>query len=171
MLDRPLVGEEYVDYYDTYVSKVPDGDVLQLLETQVDESVSALAGVDESKAAYRYEPGKWSIKQVIGHLCDVERCFQYRALAFLRGDKTPLPGFEQDDYVEGANFDDRTLVDILDEFRAVRTATVALFRSVDDAAFARFGTASGFNFTVRAIAYIVAGHERHHMGVLKERYL
>jgi hypothetical protein len=127
--------------------------------------------VAEEDANFRYAPGKWSIKQLVGHVSDIERVFAYRALVFARGDKTPQPSVEQDDYVKGANFDDRTLEDIASEFRAVRDSSLALFRSVDADLVMRSGTASGFGFTVRSIPFILAGHEIHHVAVLKERYL
>jgi hypothetical protein len=170
MLSRPDTSE-YVDYYHRYVSKVPDGNVLDILERQIEEAFTTLSAVDEAKANYRYEPGKWSLKQVIGHMCDVERLFQYRALVFARSDKTPLPAFEQDDYVANANFDTRTMSDLVAEYRAIRASTLAMFRSFNPEAFALTGTASGFEFTVRAVAYILAGHERHHLDVIKDRYL
>lgn len=170
MLARPGAGECH-DYYYGYINKVPDGDVLAILEGQLEETRETLEGVDEEASSYRYAPGKWSLKQVLGHVCDVERLFQYRALVFARCDKTPLPSFEQDDYVRDANFDDRTLADILDEFAAVRRSTLAMLRSFDDAAFVREGTASEREFTVRSVVYIIAGHERHHLNVIRERYL
>ena len=170
MIQRPAKGE-YEDYYDVYVSKVPDGDILENLAGQIDDTMKLLGGISEDKASHRYETDKWSIKQLAGHVCDVERIFSYRALAFARGDKAPLPGMEQDDYVAGANFDQRTLADIASEFQAVRTSSLAMFRSFDDDIIARVGNASGFDFTVRSITYILAGHERHHMKVLTERYL
>lgn len=170
MLARPERGE-YADYYHTYIGKVPEGNVIDVLERQGKETVSTLSAVDENKGDYRYAPGKWSLKQVLGHVCDIERVFTYRALSFARADATALPGVEQDDMVAAANFDERTLADIVDEFQAVRASTLAFFRSLDDATWVRKGNASGFDFTVRAIAFIVAGHELHHMGVITERYL
>jgi uncharacterized damage-inducible protein DinB len=170
MLGRPAKGECH-DYYYLYIDKVPDGDIFTILEGQLQDSLATLAEVSEDKSSYRYAPDKWSLKQVMGHVCDVERLFQYRALVFARCDKTPLPSFEQDDYVRDANFDERTLADLTEEFRAVRASTLAMFRSFEDAAFLRTGTASEREFTVRSVLYIIAGHERHHMGVIRERYL
>ena len=170
MIQRPNANE-YVPYYDLYISKVPEGDVLELMEGNIAKTRELIAGVDEEKANYRYAPDKWSIKQLVGHLTDIERLFGYRALAFARNDKSPLPAIEQDDYVTHANFDDRPLQDIADEFELVRKSVLAMFRGFDDEIFMRRGTASGFEFTVRAIPFILAGHEIHHIGVLKERYL
>ena len=163
--------DEYVPYYRTYVDQVPDGDVLALLESQIAETAEMLSGLSDKEAEFRYAEGKWSIKEIVGHLSDVERVFAYRALRFARADKTPLPGFEQDDYIAPGNFDGRTLVDLLAEFQAVRLATARLFRSFDDEALMRRGLASDHEFCVRAIAFIIAGHERHHMRVIEQRYL
>ena len=170
MIQRPAKGE-YADYYDVYVSKVPDGDILEILANQIVDTMTLLRGISEEKASHRYEPDKWSIKEVVGHVSDIERVFSYRALAFARCDKAPLPGIEQDDYAANANFDKRTLGDIAGEFQAVRTSSLAMFGSFDDDIVAHVGNASGFDFTVRSIAYILAGHELHHIEVLKERYL
>jgi hypothetical protein len=170
MLTRPA-SNEYAEYYGGYISKVPEGNILDILEKQIVETLRFVEGLGEDKASFRYAPGKWSIKQIVGHLSDTERVFQYRALAFARLDPTALPSFEQDDYVKNANFDAVPLRALLDEFSAVRSAGVAMFRSFDDDMFLRAGTASGFRFTVRAMPYIIAGHERHHMGVIRERYI
>ncbi len=170
MLSRPAAGE-YDEYYDLYVRRVPDGDILEIIDRQITDTNRFLLGIGEEKAKYRYAPDKWSIKQVAGHLSDIERLFQYRAVAFARNDRTPLPSIDQDDYLSGANFDDRALEDIAEEYRLVRTSGLALFRSFDDEISLRTGTASGFTFTVRSIPYILAGHEIHHVGVIKERYL
>jgi hypothetical protein len=140
MLTRPE-RNEYAEYYHLYVGKVPDGDVLELLEKQIEDTVRVLSAVDEKKAAYRYQPDKWSIKQVVGHLCDAERLFQFRSVVFARGDKTPLPSFEQDDYVARGDFDDRTLADIVAEFRGIRASTLAFYRGLSDDAFTRVGNA------------------------------
>jgi len=154
-----------------YVARVPPGDILSILETQIDDTKRLLAGLDAIAAEYRYAPGKWSVKDVVGHLCDVERVFSYRALCFARNDPTPLPGFEQDDYVASGGFGARSLPSLLEELEVIRRATLALFRGFDAAAVERRGTASGGELTVRIIAYIIAGHELHHGVVLRERYL
>jgi hypothetical protein len=167
---RPAQSE-YGTYYERYVSQVPDGDILATLEQQLGETVHLLGGVTESQGDYRYAPGKWSVKEVVGHLVDTERVFAYRTLAFARGDTTPLPSFEQDDYVAGGNFGRRTLKDLCGEFVHVRRGNLHLFRGFDDEVLGRQGTASGKSFTVRAMLWIVAGHERHHARGLREKYL
>ncbi len=162
---------EYAPYYGRYISLVPDGDFFLLLNKQFDETLGFLRNLTETQAETRYEPGKWSIKEVLGHVIDTERIMSYRALRIARADETPLPGFEQDDYVRAANFDSRTWDDLLAELQVVRAATVALFRGLDEKALGRRGTASNLSVTVRALAYIIAGHERHHLNVLRTKYL
>ena len=165
---RPLPGE-FNPYYDKYVSLVPSGNVVGLLEQQAPETVALFKSLS-AKADFRYAPGKWSVKEMLGHLNDTERIMSYRALRIARGDKTPLAGFEQDDYIRDGNFGQRTLADLLDEFLAVRQATVALFRHVDAESGARTGVANNSPASVRALAYIIAGHELHHRKVLQEKY-
>lgn len=163
--------DEYAPYYGTYIGKVPDGDLRAMLASQLAETLALIRSIPESRGGHRYAPDKWSIKGVLGHLADSERIFSYRALRIGRGDTTPLPGFEQDDYVPMGNFDARTLRDLADELAAVRQATLHLFAHLDQAAFERRGSASGKPVSVRALAYIIAGHELHHVGILKTRYL
>lgn len=170
---RPTVrpaAEEFAPFYAGYVAEAPEGDILATLERQGRETAALLRGVDEARALTRYAPGKWSIKEVIGHLADAERIFAYRALRIGRADQTPLASFEEDAYVAAAGFDARPLAELVAELEAVRAATVALFRGFDAAAWERRGTASGKTISVRALAWIVAGHERHHVRVLGERY-
>ncbi len=162
---------EYVPYFARYVGLVPDGDLLQAMERQLSETLGLLRGISPAKAEYRYAPEKWSIKQVIGHVSDCERMFCYRALSFARGDTTPLPAFDENEYVRQSNFGDRTLGDLAAEFEAVRSSTLHFFRSLNDDALQRRGVANNNGFTVRAIAYIIAGHERHHVKILREKYL
>jgi hypothetical protein len=169
-LARP-VAADYAPYYGRYIDQVPDGDVLRLLEDQIADTLRLLDDVPEGRAAHRYAPGKWSIKEVVGHLSDAERIFGYRALRIARGDETPLPGFDQDPYVIAGNFDRRALADLTAEFASIRAATLTLFRGLDADAFMRRGTASGVVFTVRALPYIIAGHERHHIAILRQKYL
>ncbi|UCE01573.1 MAG: DinB family protein, partial [Candidatus Latescibacterota bacterium] len=158
-------------YYEQYVSRVPDVDILELLASQGRETLQLLETIDEEKAQYRYEAGKWSIKELVGHVSDVERVFAYRALVFARNDTTPQAGIEQDDYVAHANFDARALRSIATEFASVRAATLSLFEGLGPDTWMRRGKASGFDFTVRSIPYILAGHEIHHVAVLRQRYL
>ena len=162
---------EYASYYDKYVSLVPDADVVETLERQIEDTLALLRGVGEERAGHRYAPGKWSIKEVVGHLIDTERIFAYRALAIARGEQKPLPGMDQNEYMAGANFDARTLADLLDEFERVRRSNVLMLRGLSDEAWSRRGVASDNEVTVRAIAFIIAGHEAHHVQILRTRYL
>lgn len=162
---------EYAPFYEGYVSLVPDGDIVETLARGLEETLKMLRAVPEMKAGSRYADGKWSIKEVVGHMCDTERIFAYRALAVARGDRASLPGMNQDEYMSGANFDARTLADLTDEFEHLRRATVALFRHLDEAAWSRRGTANNSEVSVRALAYILAGHEAHHAQIIRNRYL
>jgi hypothetical protein len=164
-------ADEYAAYYERYVSLAPDVDVVGALERQAAETLALLRALPEERGAHRYEPGKWSVKQVVGHINDGERLFSYRVLSIARGDRQPLPGMEQEEWMAGVDFDARTLADLLDEFEAVRASTLHLLRHLSPEAWGRRGTASDNEVTVRALAYIIAGHEAHHVGVLKERYL
>jgi uncharacterized damage-inducible protein DinB len=163
-------SDEYAPYYHTYVSKVPDQDLLQLLREQIEETCALLSKVPESGADATYGPGKWTIKEVTGHIVDTERIMAYRLLRVARGDTTPLPGFEQDDYVRGGEFQARTLASLIEEFRLARASTLALLQGLDEATLARRGVADGKSVSACALAYIIAGHERHHVGILRERY-
>ena len=169
-ITRPEASE-YAPYYEKYISLVPAGDLLATLGQQLESTLALLSGITEEQADSSYAPGKWSIKELIGHLIDSERIFGYRALRFARADQTPLPGYEQDDYVKSARFGARRLSDLAEEFSYVRRANLFLFRSLDEEAWGRTGEANGQPVSVRAIAYIVAGHEAHHMGILRTRYL
>ena len=163
---------EAAEYYFTYIDKVPSGqDVRAVIGAQLDEVLELLNGISEEKSLYRYAPGKWSIRESVGHLNDTERLFVFRAMWFARGLPEPLPSFDQDVALAGARFDDRTLKDLVEEFRAIRSATQRFFASMPDDAWAKRGVASGKEFTVRALAYIVAGHTTHHLDLLRERYL
>jgi hypothetical protein len=168
-LARPH-AEEYADSYGRYVALVPDGDILELLAVQATETQALLRPLGPEQASHRYAPGKWSVTELAGHLCDAERIFSYRALCFARGDETPLPGFDEDAYVPNGGFERRGLADVLDELRVVRQSTILLFHGLDEAASLRRGTANGDPMSTRAAAYVIAGHERHHVGVLRQRY-
>jgi uncharacterized damage-inducible protein DinB len=167
---RPEAGE-YAPYYEKYVALTREGDIIEILERQASETLELLRGLTEEQGASRYEPGKWSVKELVGHVTDAERIFAYRALRFARGDRTALPGFDQDPYVAAGNFDARTLADLIDEFEHVRRATVALLRPLGDEEWRRTGTASDNEISVRALAHIIAGHELHHLNILRTRYL
>ncbi|MBA2734297.1 MAG: DinB family protein [Acidobacteria bacterium] len=164
-------ASEYASYYEKYVSLVPEGEIVATLSHQLDETLSTLRGLTEAQANSRYAPGKWSVKELIGHVIDGERIFGHRAFCFARNDQAALPGFEQDDYVRAANFDARQLSDLADEFEHVRRANLFVLRSLDNEAWLRRGTASDNEVSVRALAYIMAGHETHHLRILRERYL
>ncbi len=169
-IERPS-ADEFAPFYANYVSGVPDGDITEILEAQARELVELLGRLDVARAEYRYAPGKWSVKEVVGHITDTERIFAYRALRISRGDATPLAGFDQDTYVAGAHFDRRDLGSLLAEFQTVRAATVSLFRSMTEEESRRAGSANATPVTARALAFIAAGHERHHSRILRERYL
>lgn len=169
-ISRPA-SDEYAPYYHRYISLVPDGDLLDLLARQGREMMTLLRALPEARGAHRYAEGKWSIREVVGHMADTERVMGYRALSIARGDRTPLPGFEQDDWVRLGGADARAMKDLVDELELVRAATLALLRGLDAEAIARRGTANGVEVTTRALAWIISGHERHHLAVLRERYL
>ncbi len=169
-IDRP--GEtEYAPYYGKYVSLVAGEDILSTLGAHLSATLALLGGVAESQGGFRYAEGKWSIKELVGHLIDTERIFAYRALRFARGDRTPLPGFEQDDYIRNASFDQCTLAGLAAEFESARRSTLFLFEHLDSEAWMRRGIASENEVSVRALAYIIAGHELHHTEILRDRYL
>jgi len=166
MLSRPD-RSEYADFYADYIAKVPDGEVIAILAAQPAAYRKFLGSLSDEAASCRPQPGKWNVKEIIGHLCDAERIQGYRALRFARGDQNELPGFEQDDYVREAHSDARSLSDLLDEFEAVRKSTLALLKSFPDGVGQRSGVANGAPVTVRAMAYIIAGHTQHHYDLLK----
>lgn len=162
---------EYAPYYETYVSLVDETDVVVTLQNQLDEMRNLLAEITEEKAAHAYAEGKWTIKELIGHLNDGEKIFAYRALRIARADKTPMEGFEQDGYIENASFNDCSLADLAEEFSLLRRANLLFFKNLGDAAWLRTGTADGKEFSVRALGFIMIGHVRHHANILKTRYL
>jgi uncharacterized damage-inducible protein DinB len=167
---RPTTSE-FLPYYERYIALVPEGDVISTLATQMTETQTLLHALPASVATYRYAPEKWSVNELVGHMIDSERIFAGRALRFARNDPTPQPGFEQDDYVRGATFDAYPLTDLAAELDAVRQATIFLFRHLDEQAWTRRGTANNAEVSVRALAYIIAGHELHHRELLSARYL
>lgn len=170
MTPRPDASE-HQPYYGKYISLVPDGDIVQTLATIRDSTLALLDTISAAQSLHRYAAGKWSIRECYVHVNDAERVFSYRALRIGRGDQTPLAGFEQDDYVGPSEADTRDWPTIVDEYRAVRAATLALFANLPAAAWKRTGTASGNAVTVNALAWIVAGHDLHHRNLLRERYL
>jgi hypothetical protein len=168
-IPRPR-ADEHIEYYGKYIAQVPEGDLISQLRDQIVDTVSLLQGLSAEAADFTYAPGKWTVKEVVGHMIDVERVMAYRALRFARNDTTNLPGFDENAYVPAANFGRRTMADLLEEFQVVRASTVHLAKHLDDEALARRGSANGNPISVRALLYIIAGHERHHLALFKERY-
>jgi hypothetical protein len=162
--------DEYAPYYARYISLVEGEDILSTLDQQRRQTMMLLCSRDEQDGDFRYAPEKWSAKEVLGHICDSERVFAYRALRISRADTTPLEGFEQDDYVRNGPFANRPLADLVEDFIAVRRATLSLLRNLNEAAWMRRGLANKNEVSVRALAYIIAGHELHHRRILEERY-
>ncbi len=169
LIAGPQSGE-YAPYYDRYVALVPGQDILTTLDDQRRKTVLLLSCRTDAEGDFRYAPGKWSAKEVLGHVCDTERIFAYRALRIARADATPMEGFEQDDYVRNGPFAQRPVSDLIEDYIAVRRATISLLRSLDETAWSRRGVANKNEVTVRALAYIIAGHELHHRGILEEKY-
>ncbi len=168
-ISRPDPGE-YAAYYDRYISLVPGSDILTTLESQRRQMLLLLSGRDEAEGDFRYAADKWSAKEVLGHVCDTERIFAYRALRVSRGDRTPIEGFEQDDYVRNGPFANRPLAELIEDYIAVRRATLTLLRNLDETAWMRRGIANKNEVSVRAIAYTIAGHELHHRRILEQKY-
>jgi hypothetical protein len=162
---------EYAPYYGRYIQLVQGEDIIKTLSSQIDNTVWFLRTIADTKGDYRYAPDKWSIKEVVGHMIDTERVFAYRALSMARADKAALPGFEQDDWVRAARSGNQQLAELISEFECVRRSNLYFFQHLDEEAWMQRGTASGREFTVRAIAYTIAGHERHHFQILQTRYL
>jgi hypothetical protein len=167
----PPAADEYAAFYAGYISLVPRGeDIVAILARQREETLGRFASVTEGRGAHRYAPGKWSVKEVVVHLSDAERIMAYRALRVARGDATPLPGFDENAYAPLSGADAQPLAALVTEWGQVRQATVSLFRHLPAEAWTRRGTANGAPISVRALAWIIAGHERHHLGTLAERY-
>ena len=169
-MKKPIKGD-YPDYFESYFKNLDESEnPIDKMQSQKIELLNLLSTINESEANYRYAEGKWSIKEVLGHLIDSERVFCYRAVAIARGEKQSLPGFEQDDYVNGGNFNSREFSDILEEYQKVREATIPLFKSFDEKVYDRRGVANENPLTVRAVLFLIPGHEKHHLNILKERY-
>jgi uncharacterized damage-inducible protein DinB len=169
MLSRPE-SNEYAPYYGKYISKVPNGDLLNFLNLQPGEFNGLVNDLSDEQATQSPAPGKWSVKQVLGHICDSERVFAYRALRIARADQTELQGFEQDDYVASANSNARSATELLAELKSVRGATLSLLESLTEADTLRTGIASGNPVSVRALAYIIGGHAQHHFELLRKQF-
>lgn len=170
-MERRPEPEEYGDFYRPYIAAVPDGPIVATLDAQRDAFSRAAAEVSPDRERYRYAPGKWSVREMVGHLIDSERMFAMRAMAFARGDRAHYPGFDENEYAAASGADERPLAELVEEWDAARHATVLLFKGLPGDAWDRRGHASGFEFSVRSMAWITAGHTRHHLGVLRERYL
>ena len=169
-IEKPRAGE-FAPYAAMYIDLLPnDGRVLEHLRENFETTRNHVLSLPEAKLTYRYAAGKWSIKEILVHIVDDERIYAYRALRFARGDRTELPGFEQDGYTRHSRADERDLAGIFEEYEAVRRSTIALFDGLDDAALLRRGVADGTTMSVRAIAYHIAGHELHHLKIMNERY-
>ncbi len=168
-IERPKAGE-YNTYYDRYISLIPGSEILNTLEKEWPKTVALLAGRSEADGELHYAPGKWTVKQAFGHLIDTERIMSYRALRIARNDRTPIEGFEQDDYVRDGPYSALRLADLIEEFKSVRAATLSLFRNLRAGDWTRRGVANQNEISVRALAYIIAGHELHHRHILEERY-
>jgi hypothetical protein len=170
MITKPELAE-YRGYFEQYVNLVGEQEVLQLLEKQQQHLPALLSPLTEERAEQPYAEGKWTIKELLGHMVDTERVLGYRALCFSRNEQQPLPGFDENNYVASANFNQRTLPDLLAEYGVVRQATLALFRGMSPEMLARQGNANNNRLSVRALAYVIAGHELHHLHLLRTRYL
>lgn len=162
---------EYAEFYETYVLRVPETEILPAMERQIAEARKIFAEIAEEKGAFAYSEGKWTIKELLGHLIDGEKILAYRALRIARNDKTPIEGYEENLYVENGNFNNRTLADLVEDFALLRQVNVRFFKSLPENAWTRTGTANNKEFSVRGLAYVIVGHVRHHLGVLRERYL
>ena len=167
----PPERNEAAPYYFTYIDRISSDNIAGLLEHQLEETLAFLSGISEEKSLHRYSPGKWSIRQVLNHVNDTERVFLFRALWFARGFDSPLPSFDENICAGAARADEFSWASHVEEFRRIRLATLAFFRNLPAAAWMRSGVASGNSFTVRALAYILAGHVAHHTAILQERYL
>ena len=166
-----LTDSEFAPFYASYVGQISDGDLLEELEISVHDLIRFVQNIPMDKYDYRYAEGKWTIKDILQHLMDSERIFAYRALRIARNDKTPLPGFDENDYAAIAGGSERTIRDLLTELALVRQSTIHLFKTFSEEAFLRMGTASGFPVSVRALGVIIIGHQKHHQNVFEERYL
>ncbi len=169
-MNKPAKGD-YPEYFEAYLKNVDEEDPIKLLEDQKKELLNILISLTDDEANYSYAEGKWTIKELLGHLIDSERIMSYRALAIARGEQQSLPGFDQDEYVNGTNFNSRELSSLLDEYQKVRDATISLFKSFEESVYDRKGTANNNPLTVRGVIFMIPGHEKHHIKILKEKYL
>ncbi|MDQ0874926.1 hypothetical protein QFZ77_003585 [Paenibacillus sp. V4I3] len=169
MLQRPS-SEEYSPFFTGYINQVPESDYLSFLHSQLDAVIALFSSISNEQGLYRYEPGKWSLKEVLGHMTDTERIMSYRMLRIARGDTTNLPGFDQDLFITNTSFDELSMDDLLNDFKAVREATFTLLKTISEAAWSRKGIANANVISARALAYVIAGHAQHHLGVIRQKY-
>jgi len=169
-IEKPA-AEEFNEYYGRYITQVTEPDLLGVLAAQPAEIAGVFGSLDESKGTYAYDEGKWTLKEVLSHLIDGERHFAYRVHRISRGDTTPIEGFEQDGYIENSYANERTFADLIAEFTELRHANLRQLKMLSESDWIRTGTASGFPVSVRALAFIMAGHIRHHTAIVNERYL
>jgi hypothetical protein len=170
IIEQPQAGE-YPPYYQSYLDRVKSGDVIKTLKDQIMDIQAVISKIPEEKEGFAYAEGKWTIKEVIGHIIDTERILGYRALRFARKDKTVLPGFDENEFVANANFNKRTLYELAHEFAIVREANIALFKTFSKEELIEKGNANGQEVSVRAIIYMIAGHASHHVNVIRTKYL
>jgi DinB superfamily len=170
MISGPPLESEYAPYYRGYISQVSEDEILPVLRSELDALDVLLGRVTPERETHRYAEGKWSIREIVGHLIDAERVFGYRAFAIARGDRHNMPGFDQNEYILTSPYDRLDLEDLLSEFRLVRLSNIAMLRTLDEESWMRIGTANENQVSVRALAFIMAGHVRHHMGVLRDKY-
>lgn len=170
MNHRPAVSE-YIEYYRPYVVSVPDGDIRQTLKTEIQVTVDTIKTLSEEQGSFRYAPGKWCIKEVLGHLADTEQIMAYRILSIARGERVSLPGFNENSYVEQASFTRQTNRELIERLLVVREATLHLLNGLNEEYLLRKGTANGAQVTARSVAWIIAGHEIHHRTIIRERYI
>jgi hypothetical protein len=170
MSNRPS-NEEYIPYYDKYVRLVPEGNISDILNQLLENTVKFLSDIPENKWNYRYAPGKWSLKEVLGHINDTERIMSYRLLRIARGDTTPLTGYDPDKFMSGASFDSYAWSELIEDYTYIRRSTLSLIRGLLEEAWSRRGIASESEISAKALAYIIAGHELHHIRIIKETYL
>jgi DinB family protein len=169
-MSRPQPAE-YDSYYQKYISLVPEEDIILVLETQMDELAELFKDIPEEKGTFAYADGKWTIKEVLSHLIDGERIFAYRAFRIARGDKTPIEGFEQDGYIENSHANRRPFAEMIKEFALLREANLMFFSNLEIGDWVRTGTANNVEISVRSLAWIMVGHIRHHLNILKSNYV
>ena len=169
-MNRPAESE-YDPYYVKYVSLVPEQEIIPALEKQMDELSQLVEGLPEERGTFAYADGKWTLKEVLSHIIDGERMFAYRVFRIARGDKTPIEGFEQDGYIENSHANRRSFAELMEEFSLLREANLMFFQNLEDGDWVRTGTANNVGISVRALAWIMAGHIRHHIGIIRSKYL